>query len=133
MLLVEDDKMLRESLALFFTIRGCDVAAYESSEEALKAIGTVRFDIVVADYMLPDMNGLAFLSKVSDIRPGASRILITGHPSPELIGEAERLGIDDFLRKPFTPGEMEEAVRMLAARRRSAAACADEDGMEERR
>jgi len=131
MLIVEDDRLLKESLALFFKIRGCKVAAFESSEEALTAIGKDRFDIVIADQMLPGMNGLAFLAKVSVIRPGASRILITGQPSLALVKEAERQGVDDFLRKPFTPEEMEKSIRRLAVLRRTAAKRGEEKAMED--
>jgi len=119
-LLVEDDRLLRLSLALYFQIRGCTVTALESSEDALTAIERDRFDIAVVDQMLPGMNGLDFLEKLSLIHPDTSRILITGHPGSEIAEEVARQKVDDFLRKPFSPAEMEESVRRLADRRRRA-------------
>jgi len=119
-LLVEDDRLLRLSLALYFQIRGCTVVAFESSEDAMTAIERDRFDIAIVDQMLPGMNGLDFLEKLSLIRPDISRILITGQPGLEIAEKVTRQKVDDFLWKPFSPAEMEESIRRLADRRRRA-------------
>jgi len=119
-LLVEDDRLLRLSLALYFQIRGCTVVAFESSEVALSAIEQDRFDIAIVDQMLPGMNGLDFLEKLSLIHPDTCRILITGQPGSEVAEEAIRQKVNDFLWKPFSPAEMEKSVRRLADHRRRA-------------
>jgi len=121
-LVVEDDRLLGLSLALYFQIRGCTVVTFESSEDALTAIEQDRFDIAIVDQMLPGMNGLDFLEKLSLIQPDTCRILITGQAGSEIAEEAMRQKVDDFLLKPFLPEEMEESVRRLADRSRRAKA-----------
>lgn len=121
-LLVEDDRLLGLSLALYFQIRGCTVVTFESSEDALTAIEQDRFDIAIVDQMLPGMDGLDFLEKLSLIQPDTCRILITGQAGSEIAEEAMRQKVDDFLLKPFSPEEMEESVRRLADRSRRAKA-----------
>lgn len=109
-LLVEDDALLRDSLSIFFHIKGCTILAFPDAESALDALGEDPLDIVITDHLLPGMTGLALLQSVESTNPEAVRILITGHPGAELSAEAGRAGVDEFVRKPFTAEALEKTL-----------------------
>jgi two-component system C4-dicarboxylate transport response regulator DctD len=111
--LVEDDTLLRESMVLYFRTKGCTVAGFADADAAMEAFGKGFPDIVISDHFLPGPDGLALLRRIGERHPGTLRILITGHPSPEITRQVEQAGIDEFLLKPFSIEEMEEGLRRL--------------------
>lgn len=74
----------------------------ETAEEGMAAVKHQDLDIVIPDYKLPGMDGLEFLKKVKKRNPAAVEILITAYGSYDLYKEAENMGIQDFIPKPFT-------------------------------
>jgi two-component system C4-dicarboxylate transport response regulator DctD len=116
--LVEDDTLLRESMVLYFRTKGCTVAGFADADAAMEAFGKGFPDIVISDHFLPGPDGLALLRRIGERHPGTLRILITGHPSPEITRQVEQAGIDEFLLKPFSIEEMEEGLRRLLKKRR---------------
>lgn len=115
MILVEDDALLRDSYAMFLRIRGFQVRAFADAEEALASVEVDRFDfdIVVSDYRLLGVDGLTLLKRIGESHPGTLRVLITAHPSAGVFHEANRIGVDEILLKPFSTGEMERALQRL--------------------
>jgi len=113
MAVIEDDKLLRESMVLFFRSRGCVIAGFADADSAMPAIEKDPPDIVISDYILPGADGLSLLRQVGARRPETLRILVTGHPSPDITREVEKAGIDAFILKPFSIEEMEDALRRL--------------------
>ena len=112
--LVEDDTLLRESMVLYFRTKGCIVAGFADADTAMAAFRKDGFpDIVISDFFLPGSDGLTLLRWIREHHPGTLRILITGHPSPEITHEVEQAGIDDFLLKPFSAEELEDSLRRL--------------------
>ena len=124
MAMVEDDTVLRESMVLFFRTKGCAVAGYTDAVSAMEAFRKGFPDIVISDLFLPGPDGLTLLRRIGELHRGTFRILITGNPSPEITRDVDEAGIDDFLLKPFTAEELEDALRQLLARRKN--------GMEDR-
>lgn len=116
MCIVENDELLRESMALFFRTKGCHVQAYGSAEEASPDLEARPPDIVICDYGLPGMDGMKFLEEVGTRHPAAVKILIGGGTGPLLAMDARRIGIDEVLLKPFS---VEEIERTLSRRIRS--------------
>ncbi len=119
MIIVEDDALLKDSLCLYFASKGCEVSAFETAEEALEAMGTDRFGMIISDHWLPGMDGLSFLERVREIAPETVRILITGQPEAGMAEEAIRAGIDDFILKPFTPKEIDAVLGRHVGRERN--------------
>jgi DNA-binding response OmpR family regulator len=111
--IVEDDTLLRESLALFLRARAGRVETYGSAEEAGEAMKPGRFDIVIIDYRLPGENGLSFLRRVREASKNAGTVLITGHAGMDIRKEALSAGIDNFLTKPFSTKEFETTLRRI--------------------
>jgi DNA-binding NtrC family response regulator len=110
---IEDDTLLRDSLVLFFHAKGCVVAGFADAEAAMESFKKESPDIVISDYIMPGPDGMELLRRVGQLHPAALRVLITGHPSSNLTREVKQAGIDDFILKPFSVDELENALRRL--------------------
>lgn len=115
-LLVDDDKWIRDSLSIFFESEGCHLTALETAEEAMEALKKQAYDIIIADYRLPGMDGLEFLNQIQGSCPDAIKVLITAYRTPEVVCKAIRMGIRDFIDKPFTVEAIEECLARLIKR-----------------
>lgn len=116
-LLIDDDEWIRDSLGLYFEDEGCQLLALETAEEGIEALKKQNYDIIVTDYRLPGMDGLEFLKRIQDSHPQAIKILITAYGSEEVVSKAMRIGIHDFIDKPFTAKTIEESLSKLIEKR----------------
>jgi len=112
-LLIDDDEWIRDSLTLFFESERCHLLALETAEEGLDALKRQAYDIIIADYRLPGMDGLEFFKHLEKSNPGVLKILITAYRSEEVVSEADRMGIHDFINKPFSSKTIEESLSRL--------------------
>jgi DNA-binding NtrC family response regulator len=112
-LLIDDDEWIRDSLTLFFEGEGCHLKALETAEEGLKTLKNENYDILIADYRLPDINGLEFFKRIQESHPNAFKILITAYGSKELLSKAKEMGVHDFVEKPFTSETIESSLSRL--------------------
>ena len=103
-LLIDDDEWIRDSLCIFFESEGCHIVALETAEEGLNALADQRFDIIIADYKLPGMNGIEFISKIDRHCPDAVKVLITAYPTETVEQRAIQAGVRKIVAKPFTAG-----------------------------
>jgi two-component system response regulator HydG len=117
-LLVDDDPWSINSLTTFFQIVGCRMHSAVNAKEAFTAMSQDRFDLILCEYQIQDMNGLALLKKLGDIHPGPVKFLFTSYPVEKLAGEAARSGIDEVIRKPFTMERLEESLKRCFPRGR---------------
>jgi DNA-binding NtrC family response regulator len=101
-LLVDDDELIRDALSMAFKNKGCFMRAAESAEEGLDAIKEEQFDVIISDFRLPGINGLDFLKLASVTHPHAVNILITAYRDEYMFSEAIRMGIAEFIEKPFS-------------------------------
>jgi DNA-binding NtrC family response regulator len=115
-LLIDDDEWIRDSMSLLFEAEGCQILALETAEEALEALHRQDYDIVICDYKLPGMDGLAFLKQVQKTQSDAITILITAYKTDALQSEAKKIGIHDFIAKPFTSETIEASLSRLTAK-----------------
>jgi signal transduction histidine kinase len=102
-LIVDDDAALLEALpqALSLRIPGVQVVTSDSTLEALERIQQYDYDVIVSDIKMPDMDGLALLARIKELRPETPTLLITGHGEHELTLQALRGGAYDFIQKPI--------------------------------
>lgn len=112
-LLIDDDEWIRDSLSLFFENEGCCIKALETAEEGLKEIKNQTYDIMIVDYKLPGMDGLEFLKLVKALHPHAMTILTTAYGRKDIFLAARKIGIKDFIDKPFTTQTIEESLARL--------------------
>ncbi|MDH3772310.1 MAG: response regulator [Nitrospirota bacterium] len=101
-LVVDDDTGVRESLSEFLLSLGYVVVAVENGEDALAEYGKGDFDVVMADLIMPNMDGMELLRRIREIKNNeAIFLMITGHPSISTAVEAINHGADDYITKPF--------------------------------
>jgi len=101
-LVVDDDTGVREALSEFLLSLGYAVVAVENGEEALAEYEKGDFDVVMADLIMPNMDGMELLRRIRDIKNNeVIFLMITGHPSISTAVEAINRGADDYITKPF--------------------------------
>lgn len=109
-LVVDDDDVIRETLCeLLSTEYSCQTA--DTAEEALAKLQTKRFDVVLTDISMPGLSGRELLTKVVELYPGTSVIIISGHSDQDQAQSLIGLGAFDYLLKPFRLEVVEGSVR----------------------
>lgn len=106
-----------------------EVTEVENGNNALEALSSGGFDIVLLDYKLPDINGIEILNKIREKEYDVLTIMMTAYASLEVAVSATKNGAFDFLAKPFTPDELKAVVRKASANlmlKRHAAKLAEE-------
>ncbi len=106
-LVVDDELLIRKSLAKVMRARGYVVELASTGAEGLQKVGEVRPQVMILDMRLPDTNGLSVLRQVRQLDPLLQVIVITAFGDVQSAVEAMKLGACDFLRKPY---EMEDIV-----------------------
>ena len=115
-LLVDDDEFIRDSLKIAFATKGCAMRVAQTAEEGLQAIKEERFDIIISDFRLPGINGLDFLKLATITYPEAINILITAYRDEYLFSEAIRMGVTEFIDKPFSVKALAELLAVSLKR-----------------
>jgi DNA-binding NtrC family response regulator len=110
MLVVDDERSMRDLLAEYLNEYGYEVACAENGQDALKMYNEKHFDIILSDLNMAPMNGLELLNKVKEIDPDAIFIMITGYPSISSSIEAIKKGARDYITKPFNIDEIRAKV-----------------------
>lgn len=100
-LLVDDDEGIRDALAEFLNTLEFSVVTAENGEEALSKFGRGDFEIVLADLMMPKLDGMGLLNRIREVDEDVIFLMITGHPSIGTAVESINRGADDYITKPF--------------------------------
>ncbi|MBK4990290.1 MULTISPECIES: sigma-54 dependent transcriptional regulator [unclassified Pseudomonas] len=116
-LLVEDDRVLREALADTLDLGGVAHQAVSSAEQALQAVRERSFHLVISDVNMPGMDGHQLLTQLRRQQPQLPVLLMTAHAAVERAVEAMRQGAVDYLVKPFEPKALLSLVQQHAAGR----------------
>ena len=114
--LIEDDQWIQNGLRMFFQYNGCHLAGFENAMLAIETMAKEKFDIIISDYWLPDLDGLTLIARLKEHQPDALYVLITAYPTTGLQEEAARMGIHDFLPKPLTVPRIEKSLELLLAK-----------------
>jgi NtrC-family two-component system response regulator AlgB len=112
-LIVDDEKNIRSTLAVCLEGMGCEVAEAASSTAALAAAGRKRFDIAFLDLRLGAEDGLVVLTQLLGDNPHLEVVLISAYGTIDSAVEAMRRGAADYLTKPFTPAQVRALVERL--------------------
>ncbi len=102
-LIVDDELIMRESLAGWLERDGHEVSAAASGEEAMEVLKDSRFDILLVDIKMEGMSGLDVLKQVKESDPDVDVVMITAYGSIPTAIEAMKKGAYDYLLKPFDP------------------------------
>lgn len=109
-LLVEDEKLIRWSLANRLAKEGYQVREADNGADALGTVDELEVDVVLLDYRLPGMDGLEVLRRLGQSYPELPVVMMTAYSTVESAIEAMKLGAFDYLNKPF---EMDELLVTL--------------------
>lgn len=121
-LIVDDDKDIRDVIGVFLEMDGHEVALAMNYNEALTCVENNKFDLVITDYRMPKMHGLYLLEMLKDIDPNLPVILITAYQTEEMKREARKKSADLILTKPF------EYQDLLAGMKKVMRKCRKSDG-----
>ena len=112
-LLVDDEEMVVTSIKSFLTLEtDYEVAAFTSPKKALEFVRNNKVDLVISDYLMPDIDGIEFLGLVKDIQPEATRILLTGYADKEnAIKAINDVGLYQYIEKPWENDDLRLIIR----------------------
>jgi DNA-binding NtrC family response regulator len=100
-LVVDDEKSVRESIKMILEYERFEVQFAEDGPTALQRVEGTPFDLVLLDIKMPGMDGIKVLQKIKEMRPSLPVVMISGHADFSSAVEATRIGSYDFLGKPL--------------------------------
>src|SRR5215207_3717716 len=109
-LVVDDEKVIREILSDFLTMEGYVVRAVEDGAAALKELRLRHYDLVISDLKMPNVGGLELLEKIAQENLNVLTVIMTGFGTVETAIEAMKKGAYDYILKPF---KVEEVVHVV--------------------
>ena len=109
-LLIDDEKVLLETISDDLKESGYEVTTAESGEEGLKSFKTLQHDLVIIDLKMESMDGLEVSRKVKELNPETPVMILTGYASMETAIEALRLELDDYILKPVNREELFQKI-----------------------
>ncbi len=115
-LIVDDDQKLLKMLQRTLTYEGLEVVTAADGQEALAQVNAHRPEIIVLDWMMPRMDGLAVVQRLRSANNQAFVLMLTARDTLENRVEGLESGADDYLVKPFAPAEL--VARLHALQRR---------------
>jgi DNA-binding NtrC family response regulator len=110
---VDDEEMVVKSLSFFLELEtDYTVKIFTAASEALKFIAATEVDLVMSDYLMPEMDGLKFLAKVRDLKPEVPRIILTGYADKEnAIKAINEVGLYQYIEKPWNNEDLRIILR----------------------
>lgn len=116
-LVVDDDKRLRDLLQRYLSEQGFSVKTVDNAEMMDKALTRDSFDLIVLDLMLPGEDGLSICRRLRSTEPEQAIIMLTakGDEIDRIVGL--EMGADDYLPKPFNPRELVARIQAVLRRR----------------
>lgn len=114
-LIVEDDRDVATLIDRALRNAGLSTAVHSSGEDALEAITTQSFDVVVADIRMAGIDGIEMCRRIHDNYPNVPVVVVTAHACAETAGAVMRAGAADLLPKPFHVEDLTNAVEQALA------------------
>jgi len=112
-LIVDDEQILRESMQDWLSGAGYDVTIAGSAEEGLQILKREKNRIMIADLVMPGMDGIELMREAKKIVPTISTIIVTAHGTIQTAITAMREGAHDYIEKPFCPERVELLINGL--------------------
>lgn len=110
-LVVDDERSIRNSMKEVLGFEGHTVTLAEDGESGLKEAEKEQFDLVFSDIKMPKMDGIELLAKMRQLQPSTKMILISGHGTIETAVQCMRNGAFDFIEKPMNLNRLLQAVK----------------------
>ena len=119
-LVVDEEKSMREFLEIMLTQEGYRVSLSENGEDACEILGTEEFDLIITDIRMRDIDGIGVLKKAKSVNPDTVVVLISAFATAGTAVEAMKEGAYDYIPKPFKVREFKKIVKQALAARRPA-------------
>jgi DNA-binding response OmpR family regulator len=113
LLVVDDEPAICKACQRLFTSCGFRVESCTSATEGLRRATESEYAVILLDVRFPEMDGIAFLRSLREHRPDVPVLIMTGFPSLDDAASAIRLGVSDYVTKPFSPEEIVAAVQRV--------------------
>ncbi len=110
-LIMEDDLTVSKGLKMILDEQGYDVDLKGTGYGAMDAIGKYHYDLLMADLRLPDIDGMQVVKRVKETHPDTEVIVMTGYATSSLAVNAMKLGVHDFIAKPFTEEQIRSSIK----------------------
>ncbi len=117
-LVVDDEKFIRDILADFLGMEGYVVRTAEDGTSAVNELARARYDMVISDLKMPKMGGLELLKEVARTHPDTLTVIMTGFGTVETAIDAMKRGAYDYILKPFKVEEIVHIVQRGLEKRR---------------
>ncbi len=120
-LVVDDERLVADTLALILKQHGFDVRAVYSGAEAIDIAKQFRPDLLLIDVLMPEMDGIELAMRVRQLNLGAEVLLFSGYSgTTDLLDSARERGYDfEIVAKPISPPELLAKIEKLTARRQT--------------
>lgn len=112
--IIDDEIVVCKRLQQFLSKAGYAVETFVDSRSAIERINEKRFDIVVTDIRMDNIDGMEVLDRVVKKKENTRVIMITGYATIEIAREAQAKGAFDFISKPFRPQDLKEVIDRAA-------------------
>ena len=109
-LVMEDEEIVAKGLEMVLTEEGYGVDLAYTGADALDQFSSKSIDLLIADLRLPDIDGMEVIKTVKDRKPETEVVVITGYSSVTSAVDAMKIGVFDYLTKPFTETEIKVAI-----------------------
>ncbi len=109
-LIMEDEESIAKGLEMVLVEEGYEVDVANTGAGALEIFSEKKFDLLIADLRLPDKSGLDVIKIVKQQRPETEVVVMTGYSSVSTAVDAMKIGVVDYLSKPFTESDIKVAV-----------------------
>ena len=101
-LVVDDEQDVLNVLSEIISSMGCKVYKASNGIKALEIMANTRFDLIIADLIMPEMGGLDFLKQIKEKKKHAPIVITAGIDSQTAMIDFDEYGINEFIKKPFT-------------------------------
>ena len=116
-LVVDDEKSMREFLEIFLRKEGYEVALASNGEEAMARAAAEDFELIITDLKMPRVSGIDVLERVKDTSPHTMVIVMTAYSTAETAIEAMKKGAYDYIPKPFKVDEIRVVIEKALEKR----------------
>lgn len=105
-LVIDDDELVLKTISKFLKLYGYSIELVKNGEDALEKVKSLNFDLIIADVRMSGMDGIETIEKIREFcrnlqQPLPQEVVITGYMDTQAEQRANKLGIEDYLYKPF--------------------------------
>ncbi|XOV79647.1 MAG: response regulator [Aestuariibacter sp.] len=122
-IVIDDEELTQELIRhMLREVFVGDMVVYSTCEKALRRLKQEpkHYNLIISDWEVPGLNGLEFLKEVRKLDPEMPFLMVTGHSSKDLVVNAIKAGVNDFLVKPFTAqGLLKKVIKLTGTQMRT--------------